>query len=318
MERRVVVTDHAFRDVEHEAAVAAAHAASFACFEATTVEDARAAAVGADVVFVNFAPITREVLSGMRPGGTVVRYGIGYDNVDVQAARELGVHVANVPDYGIDTVADHASASLLALARRLPIYDGRIRADGWVRPGDIGTIRGLRSSVVGLVGMGRIARAVHERLRPFGFAFVGYDPLCSAEVFDELGVSQVSLLELAASAHAITLHAPSTQETRHMIGEEFLRAVQHGTVLVNTARGSLVDEAALVRALDDGRIAAAALDVTDPEPAAADSPLRGRDDVVLTPHAAFYDEDSLDRLQRLAAEEAGRALRGERLRCPVT
>ena len=103
-----------------------------------------------------------------------------------------------------------------------------------------------------------------------------------------------------------------------MIGEEFLRAVQHGTVLVNTARGSLVDEAALVRALDDGRIAAAALDVTDPEPAAADSPLRGRDDVVLTPHAAFYDEDSLDRLQRLAAEEAGRALRGERLRCPVT
>lgn len=318
MKKRVVVTDHAFRHIEHEAAMAAAHAASFACFDAVTVQEARAATAGADVAFVNFAPITREVLSGMRPGSTVVRYGIGYDNVDVQAAGELGVHVANVPDYGIDTVADHASACLLALARRLPIYDGRIREDGWVRPGDVGTIRGMRSSVVGLVGMGRIARAVHARLKPFGFAFVGYDPMCSTDVFEELEVTQVSLHDLAARAHAVTLHAPSTQETRHMIGEEFLGVVQPGMVLVNTARGSLIDEAALVRALDDGRIAAVALDVTDPEPTAADSPLRGRNEVLLTPHAAFYDEDSLDRLQLLASEEAGRALRGERLRCPVT
>ena len=318
MEKRVVVTDHAFRGVEHEEAVAGAHHASFACFAAKTVEETLAATAGADVAFVNFAPITREVLAGMRPGGTVVRYGIGYDNVDVPAARELGIHVANVPDYGIETVADHASASLLALARRLPIYNSRIRADGWVLPGGIGAIRGMRSSVVGLVGMGRIAQAVHDRLKPFGFSFIGYDPLCSPEVFAQRDITQVSLLDLAARAHAISLHAPSTEETRGMIGEEFLQAVQPGTVLVNTARGSLVDEAALVRAIDAGRIAAAALDVTDPEPVPEDSPLRNRDEVLLTPHAAFYDEDSLNRLQLLAAEEAGRALRGEQLRCPVT
>lgn len=318
MDKRVVVTDHAFRGVEHEEAVAAAHRASFTCFAATTVEETKAAVTGADVVFVNFAPITHEVLSAMRPGATIVRYGIGYDNVDVVAARELGISVANVPDYGIETVADHASASLLALARRLPIYAGRIRTDGWVRPGEVGAIRGMRSSVVGLVGMGRIAQAVHDRLRPFGFSFVGYDPLCDPEVFEERAIAQLSLLELAAQAHAISLHAPSTEETRGMIGEVFLRAVQPGTILVNTARGSLVDEAALVRAIEDGRIAAAALDVTDPEPAPEDSGLRNRDEVLLTPHAAFYDEDSLNRLQLLAAEEAGRALRGERLRCPVT
>lgn len=318
MAKRVVVTDHAFRSVRHEQAVAAAHGASFACFAATTVEEAKAATAGADVAFVNFAPMTREVLAGMRSGGTVVRYGIGYDNVDVPAARELGIHVANVPDYGVETVADHASASLLALARRLPIYSGRIRTERWVRPGDIGAIRGMRSSVVGLVGMGRIAQAVHDRLRPFGFSFVAYDPLCDPEVFAERDVTPVSLLELAQQAHAISLHAPSNAETRGMIGEEFFRAVQPGTVLVNTARGSLVDEAALVRALDEGRIAAVALDVTDPEPVPDESPLRNRDEVLLTPHAAFYDEDSLDRLQLLAAEEAGRALRGDRLRCPLT
>ena len=317
MQKRVVVTDHAFRDVEHEAAIAAMHDASFDCFNASTVTETLSAVADADVAFVNFAPITREVLGAMRPGATVVRYGIGFDNVDVSAAQELGIHVANVPDYGIETVADHASASLLALARRLPLYDGRIREEGWIRPGDVGTIRGMRSSVVGLVGMGRIARAVHSRLKPFGFSFVGYDPMCSPEVFKELDVTQVSLEELATRSHAVTLHAPSTPETRHMIGEDFLRSVQPGMVLVNTARGPLVEEAAVVRALDDGRLAAVALDVTDPEPMAPGSPLRGRHDVLLTPHAAFYDEDSLRRLQLLASEEAGRALCGEPLRCPV-
>lgn len=317
MRKRVVVTDHAFREVERERAMAAAHDASFECFRASTTEEAALAAAGADVAIVNFAPMTREVLAGMRPGGTVVRYGIGYDNVDVPAAHELGIKVANVPDYGVDTVADHASACLLALARRLPIYDSRIRSQGWIRPGEVGAIRGMRTSVVGLVGLGRIAQAVHDRLRPFGFSFVAYDPVCPPEVFTERDIDQVSLQELATKAHAISLHAPSTDETRGMVNEEFLQALQPGSVLVNTARGSLVDEAALLRALDDGRLAAVALDVTDPEPVPDKSPLRERDDVLLTPHAAFYDEDSLDRLQMLAAEEAGRALRGEDLRCPV-
>lgn len=317
MTKRVVVTDHAFSDVTHEEAVAVAHGATFACFSATTATQAQQAVAGADVALVNFAPVTREVLAGMCPGGTVVRYGVGYDNVDLTAAREFGIQVANVPDYGLETVADHASACLLTLLRRLPRYDRRIRSDGWVLPADLGPIRGLRSTVVGLVGLGQIAQAVHARLLPFGVRFVAYDPYCDSALFNRLGITEVSLLDLAATAHAISLHAPGMDQTRGMIGEEFLQAVQPGTVIVNTARGSLIDEAALVRALDDGRIAAAALDVTDPEPVPQDSPLRERDQVLFTPHSAFYDEDSLDRLQLLAAEEAGRALRGEPLRCPV-
>lgn len=317
MSKRVVVTDHSFRDVTFEERVASAHGASFACFSCDREAETADAVDGADVAFVNFAPITRTVLSRMKPGGTVIRYGIGYDNVDVDAARELGIQVANVPDYGVETVADHAAASLLTLARRIPIYNHRIRTEGWVLPGNVGPIPGFRSMVVGFVGMGRIAQALHARLTPFGFSFVVYDPFFPPEAEQQLGIERVELDELARRSHAISLHAPSTPETYRMINSKFLAQVRPGTILVNTARGSLIDEAALIAAIAERRIAAAALDVTDPEPVPAGSPLRDFPEVVLTPHAAFYDEDSLRRLQELASDEAGRALRDEPLRCRI-
>lgn len=315
--KHVVVTDHAFKDVAAEEKVARDHGASFswhACREPNETADAVA---GADVAIVNFAPVTRTVLERMSPGATVIRYGIGYDNVDIDAARDVGVQVANVPDYGIETVADHAAASLLTLTRRLPEYDRRIKQEGWVRPAELGPIRGLRSTVMGLIGMGRIAQALHTRLAPFGFSFVGFDPHCPAEVFHRLGVEQVDIDELARRSHAISLHAPSSPETHHLVNDRFLAAVPTGAVLVNTARGSLVDEHALADALRRGQLAGAALDVFDTEPLSQESPLRTAPGVLLSPHAAFYDEDSLHRLQQLASEEAGRALRGEPLRCRI-
>ena len=171
---------------------------------------------------------------------------------------------------------------------------------------------------VGLVGLGRVAQEVHARLAPYGFSFVAHDPFASPEIFERLNITSLEVLELAKLADAISLHAPSTPDTYHLVDEEFLRRVQPGTVLVNTARGPLIDPQALLAALEDGRLAGAALDVTDPEPLPADSPLRDHPEVILSPHAAFYDEDSVRALQRLASEEAGRALRGEPLRCPVT
>jgi D-3-phosphoglycerate dehydrogenase len=315
--KRVVVTDHAFRDVTIEEAAAVENGATFACFACVEEQETADAVAGADVAIVNFAPITRAVLERMNTGATVVRYGIGYDNVDLDAARQLGVQVANVPDYGVDTVADHAVASLLTMARRIPLYNQRIQTNGWTRPGDVGPIPGFRSMTVGLVGMGRIAQAVHKRLTPFGFSFVGFDPFCPADVFAKLGIEQVGIEELAARSHAVTLHAPSTPETHRMIGKDFFAHAQEGMVLVNTARGPLLDLDALASAVKDGRVAGAVLDVTDPEPLPADSPLRLMPEVVLTPHAAFYDEDSLRNLQQLASDEAVRAVRGEELRCRV-
>jgi D-3-phosphoglycerate dehydrogenase len=317
MSQRVVVTDHAFRDVEFEKAVAAAHGAEFECFSCVEPEETIQAIEEADVAFVNFAPMTRVVLSKFKPGATVIRYGIGYDNVDIDAAREFGVAVANVPDYGVETVADHAASSLLSVLRRLPVYDSLIKANGWAKPAEVGPLRGFRSTTIGLVGLGRIAQAVHRRLQPFGFRFVAFDPFCDPEVFERLDVASVSLEELSQQAHAVSLHAPSTPENHHLVGREFLARMQPGSVVVNTARGPLVDLDALGDAVREGHIAAAALDVSDPEPLPADSPLRGFPQVVLTPHAAFYDDDSLANLQRLASEEAARALGGEPLRCRI-
>lgn len=318
MSSRVVVTDHAFADVTYEEQLAREHGASFSVFACADEQTTAAAVTGADVVLVNFAPITKTVLEQLATGATVVRYGIGYDNVDIEAARDLGIRVANVPDYGVATVADHAAASLLALARRIPVFDRRVRADGWLRPAEIGPVPGFRSMTVGLVGLGRIAREVHARLRPFGFSFIAHDPLVGAEVFDGRGIEPVGRAELAQRAHAISLHTPSVPETYHLVDRGFLASVRRGAVLVNTARGALVDTEALLEAVDDGRLAGVALDVTEPEPPPTDSPLRHRDEIVLTPHAAFYDDDSVHALQRLATEEAGRALRGEPLRCPIT
>jgi D-3-phosphoglycerate dehydrogenase / 2-oxoglutarate reductase len=314
----VVVTDQAFGGVEQERAMAAAAGAEFTSHQCTTEEETLEAVRDADVALVNFAPMTEKVLSAMGAGATVVRYGIGYDNVDVEAARRLGVAVANVPDYGSDTVADHAAAMILALLRRLPHYDRSIRAGGWCPPASVGPVPSFSSSTVGLVGVGRIARSLAARLAGFGFDLIGFDPLVPADVAEAAGVRLVSLDEVAERSHAVSLHVPSTPETHRLVNAAFIARMREGAVVVNTSRGSLVDEQDLAAALLEGRLAGAALDVFDPEPLAAESPLRDCPTVLFTPHAAFYSTQSLQNLQRLATEEAARALRSEPLRCPVT
>jgi D-3-phosphoglycerate dehydrogenase len=315
--RRVVVTDHAFGGVAQEEAVARRFGAEFAEFQCRSEEETAKAVAGAQVAFVNFAPVTATVLTAMAPGATVIRYGIGYDNVDVDASRRIGVAVANVPDYGTETVADHAVACLLALLRRLPAYDRAIRADGWVAPTGLGSLPGLASTTVGLVGIGSIGLAVQSRLRAFGITVLAHDPYADRDELAARGVRLVDLPELLGSSHALSLHAPLVPATRHLIDTAALGRMRPGAVLVNTSRGGLVDHDALADALASGHLAAAALDVFEPEPLPLDSRLRQFPQVLLTPHAAFFSDDSVAALQRLAAEEAARALTGDPLRCRV-
>jgi D-3-phosphoglycerate dehydrogenase len=312
----VVVTDQAFGGVERERAVAESHGCSFAEFDARTEDAAREAVAGARVAFVNFAPMTERVLAELAPGAVVIRYGIGYDNVDVAAARELGVRVANVPDYGADTVADHAVALLLALLRRLDVYTGALRT-GWVAPAAAGRIRGFGETTVGLIGTGRIGRAVAARLAPFGFRVIAFDPFVDAETLVAAGITAVTLEDLLAQADAVSLHAPLTEANHHLIDAARLAEMKPGAVIVNTSRGSLIDEGALADALGAARLGGAGLDVFETEPLPETSALRRLPNVLLTPHAAFYSDTSLANLQRLAAEEAGRALAGEPLRCLI-
>ena len=317
MSPRMVVTDHAFADTKHEQAAAALTGAEFAEYSVDTEDAAIQAVKGADVAFVNFAPMTSRVLSTMKRGSTVIRYGIGFDNVDLQAAKAAGVRVANIPDYGVETVADHAATALLTLARRIASFNREIHVHGWIKPTGLGPILSMRQHTLGFLGFGRIAQAVHKRLRPFGVTTIAYDPFAPPSIFDELGVQQVALNELAQRTTALSVHAPLTSETESVVSKDFVTKMPQGAFIVNTARGGLIDEEALAEAVDSGHLSGALLDVTHPEPVPEDSRLRSVANVLLTPHAAFYDEESIDNLQRLASEEAIRALEGAELRCPV-
>ncbi len=316
--KRVVVTDLRFEGLLNERAAADRFGASFHEFDCQDATEVVEALRDADIAFVNLVPVTEAALEAMRPGGLVIRYGIGTDNVDVAAARRLGIRVANVPDYGSDTVADHACASMLALLRRLPIFDAAVRSEGWINPDRVKPLPSLMATTVGLVGVGRIGLLVARRLQAFGIRILASDPFADPERLRDAGIEPVSLDVLLAEAHGISLHLPATADTRHIIGQQSIARMRRGAMLVNTARGTLVDEAALAAALTDGHLGGAALDVFDPEPLAADSPLRAMPNVILTPHAAFYSVESLDALQRLAAQEAVRALAGEPLRSLVS
>lgn len=318
MRKRIVVPDPRFETFERERAVAERFAADFQILDCRDDADVAAALRDADIAFVNLVPVGEAALAGMRPDGLIIRYGIGFDNVDVGAARRLGVRVANIPDYGSDTVADHTVSLMLALLRRLPVYDAAIRRDGWARPDAVGPLPSLAATTVGLLGVGRIGWLVAARLRAFGIRVLATDPFADADRMRVRGIEPVPFEALLAQAHGLSLHLPATEATRHIIDGAALAAMRPGAVLVNTARGALIDETALAEALADGRLAGAALDVFDPEPLSPDSPLRGMPQVILTPHVGFYSEESLDALQRLAAEEAARALAGEPLRSAVT
>lgn len=315
---RLVVTDQAFGNVRHEQAAAVAAGAVFSEHFCRTEAETLAAVRGAQAVLNNFAPMTRPVLAALAPGATVVRYGVGVDNVDLAAARDLGVRVCNVPDYGVEEVADHAAAMSLALARRLGRFDAGVRAGGWKITALAGALPSLRGMTVGVIGMGRIAQAYARRMAGFGCRLVGHDPFVSDDDARALGIAPMSGEAVLSAADILSLHLPLTAATRHFLDGAAIARLPQGAIVINAARGGLIDEEALAQALHAGRLAGAGLDTFEAEPLPAESPLRTAPNVMLSPHAAFYSDASVDALQRLAAEEALRALRGEPLRCALT
>ncbi|CAM5763854.1 D-isomer specific 2-hydroxyacid dehydrogenase family protein [Labrys miyagiensis] len=315
-DRLVVVTDYTFPSLQHEEA--ASGAARFAAHQCRDAEAVARAVRDADVALVQFAPMTRVALEGLAPGARVIRYGVGYDNIDVKAALELGIEVAYVPDYCTDEVADHTATLLLAGLRKLAALDASVRAGEWAAVAVCKPMRPFRDSTVGFLGLGRIGRAVMERLRPFGFAFIVFDPALSEADAATLGARKAATTDgLFAYVDALALHAPSTPATRGIVNASTLARMKPHAMIVNTARGDLIDAAALAEALRSGRLGGAALDVFDREPLPEDHVLRRAPRLQLSPHAAWYSDASIDRLQALAAEEIRRALAGEPMRCPV-
>ena len=314
---RVVITDYTFPslDIEHE--ILSPLGAAIEVHQCQDEDDVVAAVRGANVVLAQFAPVGRRAVEALPQDATIIRYGVGVDNIDLRAARERGVAVAYVPDYCVDEVADHTVALLLALLRKVKIFDHGVREGRWDPVGLAKPLPPLAGMTMGFVGLGRIGKAVLKRLRPFGFRFIAHDPFLPPEDASELGLTLTDLDSLLAEVGALSLHVPLTPETAYLLNEERLGYMKPTAVIVNTARGGLIDAEALAKALDAGTLGGAALDVFEAEPLPPGSPLRTSQHVVLSPHAAWYSEDSLPRLQRLAAEEAARALRSEPLRCPI-
>lgn len=314
----IVVTDQAFGGVKREQALAQRHRLTFADHQLRGEAETAHAVQGARVVFNNFAPMTERVMSQLAPDAVVIRYGIGYDNVDIEAARRLNVRVCNVPDYGVSTVADHTVTLILTLLRKVHQLDRELRSRTWFTPRELGSLPGLEETTVGLIGSGRIGRAVVDRLKAFHVDIRIYDPYLEDRDIQDLGARASALDTLLATSHVVTLHTPLTPETKHLVNKKWLERMRPGAYLVNTSRGGIVDEAALAVAVREGWLGGAALDVFENEPLPVDSELRTLTNVLLTPHAAFFSDSSLAALQRLATEEAERALTGAPLRCAVT
>jgi D-3-phosphoglycerate dehydrogenase len=237
------------------------------------------------------------------------------DNVDIPAATAAGIVVTRVPDYCLDEVSDHAMALLLALVRKIPSSNARTQAGRWEMRA-VAPIHRLRGTVLGLVAFGQIPQLVAPKAQSFGVRVVAHDPYVSKQVAERAGVELVDFDELVKISDYISIHTPLMPATHHLFNAEVFRRMKPTAYLINTARGPIIDEAALAGALDQGHLAGAALDVMEQEPPTG-SPLFGRDNVIITPHTSFYSEESLVDLQTKAADEVVRVLTGQAPRNPV-
>jgi D-3-phosphoglycerate dehydrogenase len=257
--------------------------------------------------------VNTEVIGAMKKAKVIVRYGIGVDNVDLDAARARGIPVCNVPDYCIAEVADHTLAFILALTRQVLVHSNRVHAGTWGLGTPLASLRSLTDMTVGVVGFGRIGRAVVKRLTAFGGRVLVHDPVADPGEVEAAGGVPSDLGGLFALSDCVTLHCPSTARTRGMVNRQTLAAMKTGALLVNLARGDLVDSGALVEALDSGKLSGAALDVFSPEPIPPGHAILKRDNVILAPHIASASVPAVGRLRRAAAALAVAAIRGEPL-----
>ena len=260
-------------------------------------------------------PVTREVLERAESLRVVGRAGIGVDNVDVAAAAANDVVVLNVPDYAVEEVSTHALALLLACVRKTHVYDSQVKSGTWSWE-DGRPLHRLQGKTVGLLAFGKIARRFAEKVSGFGFDVLACDPYVDEAEMADAGVEKVGFEEVLGESDILSVHAPLTDETEKLLDAEAFSAMSGGTVMINTARGPVIDVDALADALSNGSVAAAGLDVFDPEPP-DDSPLLDRDDVVMTPHTAWYSEESRRELSRDVATDVMSVLSGEEPNSPV-
>lgn len=316
MSATVLVTDADYPEMDVERELATEAGVELESADADDPEAVIEAArrVGADALLVQHAPITRAVLEALDLA-VVGRYGIGVDNVDREAAADHGVPVVNVPDYCQDEVAEHALALTLSSVRETARFDARVKNGEWDWT-DGKPIDRLQGATVGFVGFGSISERLAEKAAGFDFEYLAYDPYRSEEELAGAGVEKVEFAELLTRARIVSIHAPLTDETRGLLDVEAFETMHEDAVLVNTARGGLVDVGALAAALEDGEIKGAGIDVLPEEPP-GESPLFDQEEVVLTPHVAWYSEASITELRETVTRDVLSVLAGGEPTNPV-
>jgi len=301
MKYKVLITDHEMIDLDCERRVLEKIDAQLIDSQCKTEQDVIENAQGVDGLLVDYAPIGDDVFKALPRLKVVARYGVGYDKVDVQAANRYGVCVVNVQNSCTEEVSDHALALLLASSRKIVLFDHWIKKGKWdynfSKP-----IYRLKNKNMGIIGFGNIPRRLVEKLQPFKMNILVYDPFVHPDVEKELSVTLTDLNKLLIESDYISIHTPLNDNTHHLIGEKELSLMKDSVYIVNTSRGGVIYEKALIDALRNKKIAGAALDVFAIEPINKDNPMLSMENVILTPHVGWYSEESQRELQTKAAQ----------------
>jgi D-3-phosphoglycerate dehydrogenase len=308
---RIVVTDIAWPSIQPEAEVLAQVGGELILAQAGTEEELMALVVDADAILTCWNQVSANVIARGKKLKVIGRYGIGVDNIDVQTASAHGILVTNVPTYCLDEVSEHAMALILACGRRICFYNHRVHSGNWEISSDKQVFR-LRGKTLGIIGFGNIGQRLAQIARGFDMHVLICDPFISGELAQKHNSQKTGLEFLLQNGDFISIHAPLVESTHMLIDESKLRSMKPTAYLINTARGKIIDQDALVLALKNGWIAGAALDVFTPEPLPQDHPLLSMPNVITTPHTAFYSEEALLDLEIHAAENVAMALSGHR------
>lgn len=282
-----------------------------------TTPEAQQQAIDADAIMVTIQKVPGDLIERMKQCKIISRVGTGLDAIDIPTATKCGIWVTNVPDYSIDEVSTHAISLILMQARRLPLLVDMVRQTGWYSASMDRPAQRLSTQTLGVVGFGRIGRASARKGRGLGFNVVVYDPYTSKEDVEAEGCTSVDLETLLREADYVTLHSPLTPQTERLINATTLALMKPTAYLVNTSRGGLIDEPALLAAIQAGTLAGAALDVLTVEPPAPDHPFLKEPRITLTPHNAWYSEQAKVDVRRKGAEEVVRVLHGEKPKFPA-
>lgn len=307
----VLVTDYTWPSTEPEALVLSAVGAKLLIAKTGSEEELLSLVPQVDAILTCFAQVPASVISAGEKLQVVGRYGIGVDNIAVAEATRLGIPVTNVPAYCLDEVAEHALALLFACARQVTRYHVDVQQGNWSLQVGMPMFR-IRGRTLGLLGFGKIGQTMASKSQSLGLKVIAYDPFMSAEVVQQYGATLVTLEELFAQSDFLSVHTPLTPQTQHLVNRERLRLMKSTAYVINTSRGAVIDQDALLVALQEGWIAGAALDVFVPERLPADHPLLAQPNLIATPHVAFYSEESVVELEIKAAENVAAILSGHK------